>query len=66
MRTIRIQIGKKYWDLENLGKVRKSLLSFSTAQTKKISWEKIGENKIGCLVVWCHEQDKYVAPVHCE
>ena len=25
------------------------------------NWEKIGENKIGCLVVWCHEQDKYWA-----
>ena len=43
-----------------------SLFSFSTAQTEKNSWEKIGENKIGCLVVLCHEQDKYVAPVHCE
>ena len=35
----------------------KSCLSFSTAQTEKNSWEKIGENKIGFLVDWCHEQD---------
>ena len=22
------------------------------------NWEKFGENKIGCLVVWCNEQDR--------
>ena len=30
-------------------------ISFSTAQTEKISREKIGENKNPCLVVWSHE-----------
>ena len=34
----------------------KSLLSFSTAQTEKNLWKKLGE-KIGCLVDWCQEQD---------
>ena len=38
----------------------KSLLSFSTAKTEKNSWKKFGENKIGGLVVWCHEQDLYL------
>ena len=32
----------------------KSLFSFSTAQTQKNSWKKLGKTK---LVVWCHEQD---------
>ena len=30
---------------------------FQLLKLRKIR-EKIGENKIGCLVVWCHEQDK--------
>ena len=37
----------------------KSLLSFSTAQTEKNLWKKIGGNIIGCFVDWCHEQDKW-------
>ena len=42
---------------KNLFRTNKKIVFFSTAQAKKKSWKNWGKQLIGCLVVWCHEQD---------